>query len=504
MNISRIAAFTKRYAPNLTLSLLILFSFCFPSLRANAHWNDSIRYVGEVEINLAGGEHTPFWLAANKYGLSSIRKNNAYLRLGAFHDMDKSKRFTWGAGVDLAVAARFSSIFVVQQLYAEAKYRCLWLMAGSKEMQGFMENSDISSGNLLYSTNARPIPQVRAGIFDYADFWGTKGWLGVKGYIAFGKFTDNNWLRHWIGPDMRYTTGTLYHSKALFLRGGNAKKFPLEFEIGLEMATEFGGTCHLPNGEIIKMPAGWKNWVKAVIPMGGDASTPKAEQLNVEGNFLGTWNFSLAWKPDYADWSVRAYYQHFYEDHSMLWIQYPWKDGLYGVEAKFPKNRWIAEATYEFIYQKDQSGSVYWDHTPEINEQVSGRDNYYNHYIYNGWQTWGMGIGNPLTTSPIYNANHQMAFLNTRFWAHHLGLKGQPLEQLGYRLLLTYSKNWGTYSQPFDEIKSNFNLLAEVSWKPKKLKGWSADFGFGMDAGSLLGNSYGVSFKISKTGWFLK
>lgn len=482
--------------------MALCMAMLFPAV-ARAEWNDSIRYHGEVGMSFGGGDYNPFWIMSNRYGLSSERPNNAYLRLGVFHDMDTTRRFTWGAGVDLAVGARFSSVFIVQQLYAEAKYRCLQLLAGSKEIPGMMPNSDLSSGNLLYSGNARPIPQVRAGIFDYADFWGTKGWLGVKGYLAFGKFTDNRWIESWANPKYKYTTGTLYHSKALFLRGGNAKKFPLEFEIGLEMATEFGGECHMPDGEIIKMPTGWRNWIKAVIPKGGDSSTPVSEQVNVEGNFLGTWNFSLAWKP-MADWSVKAYYQHYFEDHSMIWIQYPWKDGLYGVQATFPKNRWVSEAVYEFLYMKDQSGPVYWDHNAEIPEQVSGRDNYYNHYLYNGWQHWGMGIGTPLAISPIYNANHRMAFLSTRFFSHHLGFKGQPSDEVGYRVMATYTKSWGTYEIPFDDTKSNISLLAEISWKPKKLKGWQADLGFGMDAGSLIGHNYGVSLKISKTGWFLK
>ena len=115
-----------------------------------------------------------------------------------------------------------------------------------------------------------------------------------------------------------------------------------------------------------------------------------------------------------------------------------------------------------------------------------------------------MGIGNPLVISPIYNANHQLYFLCNRVWAHHLGIKGNPSDEIGYRLLASYSKGWGSYSTPLPEVKSNFNLLAEVNWKPKVLKGWEGALGFGMDAGSMLGNSYGVSLKISKTGWFLK
>lgn len=471
--------------------------------KANAEWNDSIRYHGEIGATFSGGQHTPFWMVNNRYGLSSTERNNTWLRLGAFHDLDREKRFSWGAGADLAVAARFSSVFVVQQLYGEVKYRCLDLMAGAKEMNGFMEDTDLSSGNLMFSGNARPIPQVRAGIFDYADVWGTKGWFAVKGYLAFGKFTDNRWIKSWVNPDCEYTLNTLYHSKAIAFRVGNTHVFPLEFEVGMEMATQFGGDRYIGDKLIRKMPHGWKNWVKAVIPMKGGSDTPASDQYNVEGNMLGTWNFALSWKPA-ADWSIKLYYEHFFEDHSMMTFDFPWKDGLWGVKAKLPKNRWVSEAVYEFIYTKDQAGSVYWDHTPEIPTQVSGADNYYNNYNYNGWQHWGMGIGNPLVISPIYNASHFLLFECNRIWGHHLGIKGDPSSQIGYRLLASYSKGWGNYKDPYPEVRSNFNLLGEVNWKPGFLKGWEGALGFGMDAGSMIGNSYGVSLKISKTGWFLK
>ncbi|MDE7413349.1 MAG: capsule assembly Wzi family protein [Muribaculaceae bacterium] len=489
--------------PRLLKTALIACLTLIPSFHAKAEWNDSIRYHGEIGATFSGGDHTPFWMANNKYGLSSIKRNNAYLRLGAFHDMDTTKRFSWGAGVDLAVAARFSSVFVVQQLYGEVKYRCLDFMAGSKEMNGFINNSDLGSGNMMFSGNARPIPQVRIGIFDYADFWGTKGWLGVKLYGAFGMFTDDRWIKSWVQPNSKYTLHTLYHSKAISFRVGNTRVFPLELEIGMEMATQFGGDLY-NNGKLIrKMPRGWKNWIKAVIPMKGGSDTSLSDQNNVEGNMLGAWNFALAWRPA-EGWSIKAYYEHFFEDHSMMTFDYLWKDGLYGIEAKFPKNRWISEAVYEFLYTKDQSGPVYWDHTPELNEQVSGRDNYYNNSAYNGWQHWGMGIGNPLIISPIYNNPHTLGFKCNRLWAHHIGVKGEPSERIGYRLLASYSKNWGSYANPFKEVKHNFNLLAEVKWHPKKLRGWEGTLGVGMDAGSLLGKSYGVSLKISKTGWFLK
>lgn len=479
-----------------------VFAVLIGGANLKAEWNDSIRYRGEIGATFSGGEHTPFWLVSNRHGLSSVTRNNGYIRLGAFHDMDTTRRFTWGAGVDLAGAARFTSGFIVQQLYGEVRYRSIGAMLGAKEIAPEINDPDLSSGNLLYAGNARPIPQLRIGIFDYADVWGCKGWFAVKGYLAFGKFTDSNWIKDWANHDMKYTLGTLYHSKAIYLRGGNRKKFPLEFELGLEMATQFGGESY-SNGKVVKMPHGFKDWLKAVFPVKGDSSTPSGEQTNVQGNMLGTWNFCLSWNPA-ADWSVKAYYEHFFEDHSMMTFDYPWKDGLYGIEAKFPKNRVISGAVYEFLYTKDQSGAVYWDHTPEINEQVSGRDNYYNHYIYNGWQNWGMGICNPFIISPLYNANHYIGFLDTRLYAHHFAFRGEPTDEIGYLVKLSYSRNWGTYGLPFKEVENNYNLLLQVNYKPKKLRGWEGKLAFAADRGALLGRNYGVMINISKTGWLFK
>lgn len=479
------------------LSLLFSFLFSLPAMAVN----DSIRYEAEVGATFAGGKNTPFWLMNNQYGLSSRIRNNGYLRLGAFHDIDTARRFSWGAGADLAVAARFTSAFVVQQLYGEVKYRCLNALAGAKEIPGYINNPELSSGNLMYSGNARPVPQVRVGIFDYADVWGCKGWFGVKGYLAFGKFTDSRWVEHWAAPESKYVTGTLYHSKALFLRFGDLKRKPLQFELGMEMATEFGGTEHVGD-KTFKMPTGFKDWIKAIIPMKGGDNTTESDQMNVQGNMLGAWNFALTWAPKSVDWRVKLYYEHYFEDHSMMTFDYLWKDGQYGLEVKFPKNRWVSDFVYEFLYMKDQAGTVYWDHTPEVPEQVSGADNYYNHDFYNGWEHWGMNIGTPLAISPIYNNDHIMTCRSNRFRSHHIGFRGQPTDELGYRILGTYTKSWGTMRYPFKEAERNINLLVEVNYKPKRLKGWEGTLAFGADGGGLLGRSYGAMIRISKTGFF--
>jgi len=462
--------------------------------------NDSIRYEAEVRATVSGGENTPFWLANNLHGLGSPEKNSGYVRAGAFKDPVADKRFSWGAGIDLVGAWHNTAPFYLHQLYGEIKYRSIGAMIGSKEMQGVINNPQLSSGNLLYSGNAAPIPQLRAGIFDYADFWGTRGWLGVKGYIAYGLFTDSGWQKSWAKPDSKRTEDVLYHSKGLWLRVGKPETFPLQGEIGIEMATQFGGKSY-EDGKVINNGHGIKDWFDAFIPHSEKNPSLSGEVTSVKGNMLGAYDFALSWLPDNG-WSVKAYYEHYFEDHSQMTFEYGWKDGLWGFEVNLPENNIVSSLVYEYIYTKDQSGAVNNDYTPEVPEQVSGRDNYFNHSLYSGWQHHGMGIGSPLIISPLYNHCHEIYFHTARIISHHLGIAGNPMSEISYRLLLTYSKNWGTYFKPLPEVKENFNGLLEVSWKPRRFKGWGASLGIAGDTGRMLGKSLGMALTISKTGWF--
>lgn len=477
------------------LSTLLLLA-CVPEAVAI----EGLYYKVEAQGSVSTGENTPFWLVNNREGLASVEKNNGYLRAGLFREIEPEKRFSWGAGVDLAGAYNFSSSFIIQQLYAEIKYRCLGLMVGSKENLNYeVNNRQLGSGNLLYSGNARPVPQIRAGIPEYTFVPWTGKWLSVKGYIAYGMFTDDRWQKSFARYGAKRTEHVLYHSKALFLKVGNPEKFPAWFEGGLEMAAQFGGKS-ITGEKVINMPNGAKDIIKVFFPSAGGKDTPIGEQTNIYGNHVGSWNAKIGWDIT-PEWGVGVYYNHYFEDHSQMMFDYEWRDGLWGVEVNFPQNPVVTQLVYEFLYTKDQSSSVYWDHDSKIPEQVSGRDNYYNHGIYTGWQHWGMGIGNPLLISPIYNRDGVIAFESNRVIAHHVGFMGQPLPELGYRVLLTYSRNWGTYDSPYPEVKNNYNGLLEVTYNPRWFTGGAAILSIGADGGGLLGKSLGVMLTIRKTGW---
>lgn len=469
-----------------------------------SEFNDSLRYRAEIGTTFSAGDHTPFWMVNDHYGFSGIKKNNAWIRAGIFHDIDKEKRFSWGAGVDLGVAVNFERVFIPQQIYAEVKYRCLNAMIGQKEMEDDVVTSDLASGAMTVSCNARPIPQFRIGIFDYADFWGCKGWFAVKGYLAYGMFTDNAWLKDWVSPNSAYVLNTLYATRAIYFRGGDARQFPLVGEVGMRMDSQFGGTIYYAEKDGVRatqhFPTNLKAWIKGMIPLHGDETTSVGEQMNVQGNFLGNWSFSLGWY-DPKGWSVKAYYQHFFEDHSQMTFDYPWKDGYWGVEGKLPKNPYVSEIVAEYLTTRDSSGPVYFDHNQNIPYQVSGTDGYYTHFMYQSWNNYGMTIGNPFLISPVYNSDHDIRIRHNRIRAWNVGLKGAPSQQVDWKLRMSGIRSWGSYSAPTATVLHDFSMLAEVKYHPLRLKGWEGSFSVAFDKGNLIGDSFGIGISIAKVGF---
>lgn len=490
------------FVDNMKLNRCILCtSMLLTSLLASyGQTKKTFDYSIETGTALSVGNHTPFWLVTNRFGHSSIRKNNAYIDAGIFKRLEDNKNFSYAFGLELVGASRYTSKFFVQQAYADIRYRWAEFSVGSKERGNEILNDRLSSGSLTFSTNARPVPQVRLSIPDYIPFPWTHGWLHVKGHVAFGKFTDDGFQEDFTNKRSKFTHGALYHSKAGFLKIEN-EKLPISLELGIEMAAQMGGTCYYPQSDgtfkTIKTPVGWKDFFKILLPSSGGSGASQSDQINILGNHLG--NYSAAMSYRFRTWKAKAYYQHSFEDRSGMGFTYgPWKDFLAGLEVTLPANPYVTTVVGEIIHTKHQSGAF---HTlSDVDKPFTGADNYYNNGQYAGWEHWGQGIGNPLLISPIYNTDGNLSFKSNRVQGFHVGLTGQPIPELGYRVLFSAVSHWGTYSSPFREIKRNYNGLLEMTYRPTKLKGWSFTLSGAADAGSMLGRSAGGMLTVSKIG----
>lgn len=489
--------------------------------------DEGIDIKTEVQGSFSSG-NTPLWLNANKYGLSSLKSSNGYLRVGAerLAANDSARLWRFGYGADVAVPVGYTSKFIIQQLYAEFQYKLGTLTIGQREQPMQMLNNELSSGEQTFGRNARPVPQVRLAMLDYFRF--LHGWVGIKGHISYGWCTDGGFQESFAAPGMQYAKNVLYHEKSGFLRIGKPETFPLTLELGLEMAAQFGGTAYNINNwgtiETVKGNSGFSGYWHALVPGGADATDGGYD--NAAGNQLGSWMARLKWEKE--TWSISAYMDHFFEDHSAMfhlnkdgygekedhkkvvrnrWLLYDFKDMLLGVELHLKRFKPLNSVVMEYLNSTYQSSPIYHDHTYNISDHIAGNDNYYNHTVYGSWSHWGQVVGNPLYRSPIYNTDGTLMVKNNRTRAFHLGLSGDPYRAVHYRLLLSAQKGWGTYAAPLDYPEYNTSLLIEATVGGEVLKmadtpahewikGMMVRLAYGLDRGRLLGDNSGFQITI--------
>lgn len=484
-----------------------------------------IAYKVEAQASLSDG-HTPLWLNANRYGLSSLEEANGYVRGQVVRGLqaDSARRWGVGYGVDVAVPLHYTSDVVVQQAFVETRWLHGVLSVGAKERPMELKNNELSSGAQTLGINARPVPQVRLSLPQYWTIPALGRWLHVKGHLAYGMMTDDDWQADFTARASKHTRNVLYHSKAGYLKIGSEERFvPLSLEVGVEMATLFGGTSYAPDGSgnmvATRNGSGVKSFFKALLPGGADAPETGTVYQNEEGDILGSWVVRLNYDSD--AWKLGLYADKFFEDHSSMffvdydgygvgdewnvrkkhhYFLYDFKDWMLGAELNLKYGRWLRDIVVEFVYTKYQSGPVYHDHSPGRSEHISGVDNYYNHYIFSGWQHWGQAIGNPLYRSPLYNDNRQIAFQNNRFVAYHLGFSGQPMGYLGYRVMATHQTGWGTYESPYARKHHATSLMVEASCRLPR--NWNVRAACGMDFGEIRGYNQGFQLTVSKSGIF--
>ncbi len=463
----------------------------------------------QLSTTQSNGDYAPFWLSSNRYGIESVEPCSGYIRAGLSRSLanDSDRVWRWAYGLDVLATTHNSSDFFVQQAYVALNYKKALLTVGSKERDPLLRTAELTSGNLAMGINARPIPQVRIDV-DYFTFPGTKGWWKWKFAVAAGMYTDGNWQESHTTGTEKYAKNVLYHEKQLYWKFGKEEVFPLTLEVGGQIEQQFGGTLYNlytsrwdgenANGTwnylaSYKPGAGLKDWVNAFFMTGSDKTD--GTYKNSAGNILGSTNFRLQYHG--KDIKVGVYGERFFEDHSMLFLDYGVYDYLVGIEVSLPRFKYVNNVVYEYLTTKDQSGPVYHDKSDNIPNGIYGRDNYYNHGTYAGWQHWGMAMGNPLLTSPIYNTNGKLLFMNNRVKAHHLGISGDPVRNLHYRMLYTYSENWGTYATPFDNVKYQHSWLGEVRYTcPRYRMEWLC--GVGYDYGDIYKHSLGVQLSVTK------
>lgn len=458
-------------------------------------------YQGTLFGSAATGRQTPFWMASNRYGVVPLDANNGYLRGAVFHRQSFGRGFYWGAGLDgVAAVPRHRNVYI-QQLYGELGYKCLLLRVGSKERAGLSDLArGLSTGDVIQSWNARPIPEVNLSIPEFTVIPGLKGWVQFKGDFAVGRSFDKDYLEDFAAANQTYINNVLWHHKSIFLRLKDTRGgFPLSATVGLEHVAQWGGTSTDP--ALGKQPQSLKDFIRVIAGRSGGSDASLSDQINVLGNHQVAYHFELAYTAE--NWMLRGYHQHLAADKSGLVFDNG-SDGLWGLQLDLPHFSWVNRVLFEHFTTMNQSGPFHYidfDHIAHPG-RGGGGDNYYNNGEYRtGHSYFNRGIGSPLVPSPEYNRDGSLGFRSSRVKDWHFGIEGRLSAQVAYRALLTFMDSRGTPYAPFLKKKTGASGLLDITYTHPKLEGWTFVGSVAADKGDVLGEkSVGFSLGVSKRG----
>jgi hypothetical protein len=437
----------------------------------------------ELSSHMAAGENAPFWLVSNRFGTSTPEKGMGSLRAGFFSDPKLKDNIHLSYGLEVINRYDGQNKVWFHQAYAEGVFfRLFRLKAGMREETTGNEYTPLSTGSIIWSSNARPIPMIEIGTPGYVEVPFTYGYFELKGSLAHGWFEKE-----------RYAKGVYLHKKNIYGRFGG--KLPVNLVFGYNHMAMWGGD-HPIHG---KLPTDLDSFRRVFLAEEGDpdkTGTPDSWVINRFGNHLGSRNYGIDVKTEKS--LIGAYMQDIFEDNSGR-KRRNFPDGLWGIYWRSKEKKGLVTGVvYEYLQTSNQSGPLH-DRNDTI---LGGDDNYFNHGTYqSGWTHHKMVIGTPFITSPVFNRNidHPRNFRiwNNRVEVHHLGIEGNLPFDLDYRILLSYSGNMGLFASTIS-VPEEFHIPTSLyQWTGMMELQYTVPFyplDLGLQVACDLGRMYGDNF----------
>lgn len=478
-----------------------------------------MEYEVDLTANVSSGDMAPYMIGSWNYGKHNMGKG--IWQGGRIEKkMTNDKRFNWGAGIEYALSYTNSSSYDnytvsdkswsnkdyrpsparLQQLYAEIKYRGVYLTVGMKNHHSHTVDEDLSSGDITRSNNARSIPGVQAGFVDFQNIPFTNGWVQINGEIMYGRFFDVDYRKQ----TFNYYTGVFsynnwYTYKYCFFR--TKPSMPFSVTVGMQTAGEFAGCAyHYKKGNITYFEERgfhFRDIFDMFIPREG------VSEAYYKGNSLGSWDLKARYR--FANNStLRAYFQWPWEDGSGIGKATGW-DGLWGVQYDFAKQGIVSKVLLEYFDFTNMSGPIHLSPNdsshPIKDTAITGGDNYYNNEFHGPYCNYGMGLGSPMVVSPIYNFDGYPEYAHNRTRGFHAALQGIITQNIAYKAMYAYQCAGGSGRIPGRELLSNNSAKIQAIWSgAHKLTGLKVKAELAFDAGELRGNNIGALVSLSYTG----
>ncbi len=467
---------------NKLLIFIVLLLLVLPTSFVNAQ-NDSVKYNFGTSVLLSTGRYSPFWLHSNRFGSVTERGAGFHTEAGFEKPMaNLSADFDYGFGAQaIFLNDNQKTLLIPQEYYIKARWHKIGMRIGAMKEHYGNQDSVLSAGGFMFSKNSRPMPKIWVGIDKFSAVPFTAGYVEVRGGLSHGWFNDEV-----------YTVDPFLHHKYAYFRFGG--HLPLRFQYGLDHVAQWGGRS--PNYG--PQPSKISDLVRVFVAASGGADAATPDQINVLGNHI----ISQSMKLDAVvqDFRISAYWQNFTEDtpFRLMWQTMNVSDGIWGLSVRNESFPVVKGFLYEYINTTDQSGP-YHDKDGIV---YGGSDSYMTNGVYSGgWNYFGANIGTPLISSPYYNTDGYTQTWNNRVKAHHFGIEGES-HGISFRVLATFTSNFGVYGYPNAVSKFQNSFMTEFSGKITSDTQWLLSLG--VDRGELRGNSSGFLVGLRKSGLLLK
>ena len=440
----------------------LAFLFLASSLQAQ-----EIDFSGSVNLQgiLSSESDSPFWFHSNKRGRIDEKTSFAGWANAAGKYHFSPKAFVEvGAGV--LYHNGFTDKVQAVEYYLNFQYDWFSATVGRKQRDELYQGLSATNENMLWSLNSRPMPGIQFTTTRPVMFWKSAG-LGFKAT-----------LEEYLMDDERYIEDARVHHKSFHLVFNKIRNTEVSF--GLQHFAQWAGT----SDEYGDLPGGFDDYLRVVTGKGisGNAEDGVSEQeINGLGNHLGSYEIQL--KTIINDYSVELLWNHIFEDGSGSRLGNT-PDGRYGIYISDPRGNQLVDALmYEFYYTKDQSSG---------SSTTDGTDNYFNNHLYrSGWTYESRVLGVPFFT---LNEN-RFRIGNNRFIVHHIGLTGNIIENLPYKLLASYRKNYGGKGAGYAETQNIMSAYLDLQLMQNYV---DLNVQVGGDFTSDASPNYGVGLRLSK------
>ncbi|GAB3271316.1 capsule assembly Wzi family protein [Larkinella harenae] len=486
-----------------------LFSLAFGWLLAATVYGQSTPTTGSVRTELEVGGmgpavgQLPFWLRANQNGIVPLEGPFGTLRGSLMRDYKpdttrfRKRRFDWGAGIYAAANLGKTSQFLLPEYYAKVRYGQIELWAGRRREVYGIGDTTLTSGFVIWSGNALPIPKVQLQ---------TAGFVPIGGFVKKLVAVQAGYAHGWFNAP--YIQNAFLHQKYLYGRFGKPH-WPVKVYAGINHQVQWGGHADYLRGSPFaangKLPSSFNDYVSLLL-----ARYPKDLVNNQQtafdgenrvGNHIGSIDYAVEWTHSRANFLL--YYQHLYEDASgVVFLNFP--DGLWGIRYR---NRTLSNSRFrlngavlEWLPTTNQSGPVF-DQTA----QYQGGDNYFNHGQYReGWSYFSRTIGTPFIapradfTARVREYIGGGFFPNNRVNVWHLGLDG-TLYQVRLNARASLSRNYGTFNEPYSPPFRQFSGLLSAQFALPRISNTVLTASSAIDQGDLYPRQTSFFLSVKKT-----